>query len=144
MVPNAIVANKNASSVLPVKEDISRSKTHNSEQVVAVEKAVEVNKAERNINSQESQPPLDQEADQIIQEKIAGAIETIHGFIEENQRALDFDVAKESNRIIITVIDRNTNEVIRQIPPEEAIELAEKIKSGDDLSSCGVLFEKQV
>ena len=87
------------------------------------------------------QDQTEAETDQEIQEKVESAVETLKGFIQENQRALDFDVAKESNRVIITVIDRQTNEVIRQIPPEDAIELAERIESGDDITSSGVLIE---
>lgn len=90
------------------------------------------------------QERLEQESQQAIQEKVANAVESIRGFIQENQRALDFDVAQESNRIIISVIDRSTNEVIRQIPPEDAIELAERIKKGDDITKSGLLIEGQV
>lgn len=87
------------------------------------------------------QDQLEQESQQAVEAKIENAIESIRGFIQENQRTLDFDVAKKSNRIIISVIDRNTNEVIRQIPPEEAIELAERIKEGDDITKSGLLLE---
>ena len=83
---------------------------------------------------------LEQQAQQEAQEKVETAVETIRGFIQENQRDLDFDIAKESNRVIITVKDKVTNEVIRQIPPEDAIELAERIKSGDDITKSGVLL----
>jgi flagellar protein FlaG len=90
------------------------------------------------------QDQLDQQSKQAIEEKVANAVESIRGFIQENQRALDFDVAQESNRIIISVIDRSTNEIIRQIPPEDAIQLAERIKKGDDITKSGLLLEGKV
>lgn len=81
------------------------------------------------------------ENQQALREKVESSIESIRGFIQENQRSLDFDVAEEGNRVIITVIDQQTNEVIRQIPPEDALELAERIKRGDDITVSGLLLE---
>lgn len=85
------------------------------------------------------QEQVDAESRQAVEEQVANAIENIRGFIQKNQRSLDFDVAEESNRIIISVIDRSTNEVIRQIPPEEALELSDRIKRGDDITKSGLL-----
>lgn len=107
----------------------------------SVESAQKVEAQEKTRLAKElNQQRLEKEAEQNIEEKVDTAVETIRGFIQENQRDLDFDVAKESNRVIITVKDKVTNEVIRQIPPEDAIELAERIQSGDDITSSGVLL----
>lgn len=117
--------------------------TQQTEQLPAVEPAENANKAvnAERVASGLKQEQLAKESEQSMQEKVETAIENIRGFIQENQRALDFDVAHESNRVIISVIDRQTNEVIRQIPPEDAIELSERIKRGDDITTSGLLLE---
>ncbi|GBD05249.1 hypothetical protein HRbin20_00830 [bacterium HR20] len=47
--------------------------------------------------------------------------------IELAQRQIQFAVDKETRRTIIKVIDPQTNEVIRQIPPEEALRISRMI-----------------
>jgi len=43
-------------------------------------------------------------------------------------KKLQFEVIDSSNTLQVLVIDADTDEVIREIPPEEAIELAERIR----------------
>lgn len=40
---------------------------------------------------------------------------------------LSFRVDEETKRVVISVIDQESKEVIRQVPPEELLELAEKL-----------------
>jgi flagellar protein FlaG len=43
-------------------------------------------------------------------------------------KKLQFEVIDSSNQLQVLVIDADTEEVIREIPPEEAIKLAERIR----------------
>lgn len=43
-------------------------------------------------------------------------------------RRLSFSVDKKTNRVIVKVIDTETDKVIREIPPEQVVELAAKIQ----------------
>lgn len=43
-------------------------------------------------------------------------------------RGLEFDISEESSRIITRVIDSETGDVIRQIPAEEIIVMAERLE----------------
>lgn len=47
--------------------------------------------------------------------------------IELAQRQIQFAVDKETRRTIIKVIDPKTKEVVRQIPPEEALRISRMI-----------------
>jgi len=51
---------------------------------------------------------------------------------------LKFSVNKESGRIMVTVTDEATGEVIREIPPEEIVRFAEKF---DEM--VGMIFDKK-
>ena len=127
--------NTDAPEVKP-KEAVNTAPPENEAKVQSNDIQAETRRLRKDQQEQQSQ--------QAREEKVAKAVENIRGFIQENQRALDFDVAQEENRIIISVIDRQTNEVIRQIPPEDAIELAERIKKGDDISKSGLLINGNI
>lgn len=43
-------------------------------------------------------------------------------------RGLEFDISEDSSRIITRVIDRETGDVIRQIPAEEILQMAERLE----------------
>jgi len=51
---------------------------------------------------------------------------------------LKFSVNKDSGRIMVTVTDEATGEVIREIPPEEIVRFAEKF---DEM--VGMIFDKK-
>lgn len=100
-----------------------------------VEVAAEIRK------SQEKTSAKTEEVDQAMREKVKEAVENVRDFIKKNQRTLDFEMAEESNRVIITVIDRETNKVIRQIPPEDVVNISDQISNGELPSPDGMLFK---
>ncbi|MCO6354220.1 hypothetical protein GBO14_05580 [Pseudoalteromonas shioyasakiensis] len=61
-------------------------------------------------------------------------------------RELNFSFRDDIGRTVVEVTDKETDEVIRQIPSEEFIRLAEKIASlTEELSTVqGVLFDSKV
>lgn len=61
-------------------------------------------------------------------------------------RKLEFTTAQESGRTIVKVIDKESDDVIRQIPSEEFIRVAEKISDLSEKVSAaqGLLFESKV
>lgn len=61
-------------------------------------------------------------------EALQSAVQDIRKQASNLQRSLEFSVDEASGRTVITVIDKATDEIIRQIPPEEALTLAERIQ----------------
>jgi len=57
------------------------------------------------------------------------AVKQINTFLNDSQRALNFQIHEASGRTIVRVINPETDEVIRQIPSEEVLNLAAAIKS---------------
>ena len=64
---------------------------------------------------------------QIDSRKLQAAVEDIAKNVQNVQRSLQFNVDQDSGRTVITVIDKTTHEVIRQIPPEEILAIADRI-----------------
>ena len=62
-------------------------------------------------------------------QRLEQAVSKLNDYVQSYQRKLSFSVSAETGRTIIKVYDAETDELIRQIPPEETIKLAESIDS---------------
>jgi flagellar protein FlaG len=60
-------------------------------------------------------------------------VSQISDFVQNFQRSLQFSVDKDSGRTVIKVVDSNTEEVIRQIPAEEILRMAQRLDSPESL-----------
>jgi len=56
------------------------------------------------------------------------AVQQIQTFLSTIQRELEFHVDEQSGRTVITVINPQTREVVRQIPGEEILQLADAMR----------------
>jgi uncharacterized FlaG/YvyC family protein len=67
------------------------------------------------------------------------AVVDLNDYVQRVGRDLHFSVDKESGKIIIKVLNSETKELIRQIPPAEALALAEILAQTNGLTSTGLL-----
>jgi len=96
----------------------------------------DINKAQQQVQAQ--QKVAAQQADPAeMGARIERSIDTLNDLMAKGQRSLNFSVDNSSDQVVVRVVDTNTDEVIRQIPNEESIRLAEYI---DGL--VGVIFNK--
>lgn len=65
-------------------------------------------------------------------EALEKATRNIADYIQTVSRSLQISVDSELGDTVITVVDSDTDEVIRQIPAEEALEVARYLSSADD------------
>ena len=72
-------------------------------------------------HTDEALPRLDPQA-------LESAVKDLEKNVQNLQRSLQFSVDEASGRTIIKVIDKETDEVIRQIPPAEVIAIARRIE----------------
>lgn len=63
----------------------------------------------------------------ISEEQLDEAVSNINNVLSVRSQELEFTVDKESERTIVTVIDKNTKEMIRQMPSREALEIAKAL-----------------
>lgn len=65
------------------------------------------------------------EADATEQKKMAeDVVSNLQDYVQRYERQLEFSVDEATGRSVIRVIDPETKETIREIPPEEVLELA--------------------
>ena len=74
------------------------------------------------------------------------AVNAVSDFLQAKKRDLTFSIDEETERSIVKVVDSQSGKLIRQIPSEEVLALAERIKSlHDDIGSrVGVLINNEV
>jgi len=73
------------------------------------------------------------------------AAKVLNEFAKEIQTNLSFSVDEGSGRSVITVIDSETGDVIRQLPAKEILAVANLIRefAASDIEKVGVLLAKQ-
>lgn len=65
---------------------------------------------------------------------LESAVANINQFVQNIQRELHFSVEQESSQVVILVRDSSTQEVIRQIPSEDALKLARTLRDAQGVS----------
>ena len=77
-------------------------------------------------------------------ESIDLAAKAFQSFIEQNSSSLSFQVDQSSGRFYFKLIDAKTNEVIRQVPSEEILAMARKLRElAGSKGASGVLVDKE-
>jgi len=61
------------------------------------------------------------------QEKLDQTVTQLNDSLQNIQRNLEFSVDKDAGRIVINVVDKETDQIVRQIPSEEVLELAKNL-----------------
>ena len=74
------------------------------------------------------------------QDNIEQAVQRMNDHVQLVNRQLEFKIDENSGRTVITVLDSDTQEIIRQIPGDEALRFARMLQQGDELE----LFDKFV
>ncbi|MBL1292796.1 MAG: flagellar protein FlaG [Thiotrichales bacterium] len=55
------------------------------------------------------------------QQEVDQAVQNLNDYVQNIERNLEFSVDRNNGNTVISVIDSETEEVIRQIPPEKAV-----------------------
>ena len=89
-----------------------------------------VNESVRQQPAQEARP----EEGPAQREEVEQAVSNLSEFVQNVRRELNFSIDDESGHTVVKVINSQTDEVIRQIPPEEVLAIARNLQeSGDGL-----------
>jgi len=76
---------------------------------------------------------------EITKQDVEEMVEVLKELTQTLQTKLNFSIDDGTNEVVVKIIDRDTDKVIRQFPPEELLELQEKMQ---DLT--GFLFSTDV
>jgi len=106
------------SRIVPIS---STQKSHDNVAVIGKQEVGEVAKAEKVVQSSDKGD-------------VKKAVTQLNDYVQSVQRNLQFNLDETSGKTIITVVDRETSKVIRQIPDDVALKLAEELQQSEPLS----------
>ena len=88
----------------------------------------------------------DKVSDEENQASLENAVKEVESFLQTQNRNLAFSIDDETKRSVVTVKDSESGDVIRQIPSEEVLALAERIQDlqQDVGDSVGVFINNRV
>jgi flagellar protein FlaG len=70
---------------------------------------------------------------QTEQDKLKMAVQEIEKFVQSVKRNLEFSIDEPSGKVIVKVIASDSGEVVRQIPNEEVLKLANSLNDASSL-----------
>lgn len=65
-------------------------------------------------------------------------VSQLNQYVQSLHRSLEFQVDNESGQTVVKVVDKETDKVIRQIPDELAMRLAEKLQQDEPLTLLNI------
>lgn len=120
----ASVANSSVQRTSASETQSSSINTQALQQAQAIERADKAEAEERA-----------QEAKELSPEQLKAAINRLNELMENSGRSLAFSVDDELGDVVVKVMDKQTEELIRQIPNEEALKFAKNLEG-----VLGVIF----
>ena len=72
-------------------------------------------------------------------EKLQDAVEKMNELMQGGKRSLNFSVDDSTDKVVIKVMDLDTEEIVRQIPSEETLKFAEHLEG-----MVGLIFDQTV
>lgn len=75
-----------------------------------------------------------QKQNEALREDLDDAVSQLNDYVQNVQRDLQFEVDNDSGQTIVRVVDQQTKEVVRQMPDEVALRLAEKLQQDEPLT----------
>jgi flagellar protein FlaG len=80
------------------------------------------------------------DADKPSHEDVSAAVKKMNDAMLGSTQSLQFSIDEDSKDIVVKVIDQNTNEVVRQIPSKEALQIAKSLDKSIDKVQQGLLI----
>ncbi len=89
----------------------------------------------------------DQQTEVVEQAELNDAVTYINDHFQNIQRNLEFSIEEDTGKVLVRVYDTETEELVRQIPGEQAIKMAqimhEKNLEADVLKADGFLLQEK-
>ena len=119
-----------------IKNEQNTVRSIDSATTKKAEKATEAPKANSTNETAEEKKASKQNLD--------NAVKQLNNYVQSINRNLEFNIDNDSGKTVVKVIDAETDELIRQIPNEEALYIAKQLNEGlhGDSKSPGLLLIK--
>ncbi|KMT66619.1 flagellar protein FlaG [Catenovulum maritimum] len=141
-IGNNIAYQSSQTKVNSAQESLDSSKSQNTDS------SIDSNSKQAKLSLVESTKESDFAVDKLVNEEqdLDSALSEVSDFVQAQNRDLNFSFDEKSQRSIIQVTDKESGDLIRQIPSEEILKLAERIDKlrTDAGKAVGVLINREV
>lgn len=99
-----------------------------------------------NKTTETDKKPATLRKDKELEQKLHEATEILQTHFDVNNKKLDFSVHDDSGRMIVKIIDPDSGEILKELPSEAVLKMADDIKQfqEDIFSSTGLLLDEMV
>ena len=104
----------------------------------------DIKNEQNNVHSIESAKTNQAEEKETSEQTLDDAVKQLNSYVQSINRNLEFNIDSDSGQTVVKVIDSETDELIRQIPNEEALSIAKHLDgvSDDNSQASGLLLIK--
>lgn len=96
--------------------------------------------ANAELSQQKLTEKSESERKQASENQVSDAVSKIKEYVQQTERTLDFRVDEDSGQTVVSVLDKSSQKLIRQIPNELALELAQRLNDEEPFN----IFKAQV
>ena len=140
---HSVLATRAASDVIATRAPSGTATGPKPEAVSAAQGIAAVKRASEQVatvsDSLASQKNRASEEIQAVQAKLDEIVSHLNVKMEVRTKSLNFSVDEVSNRVMVTVTDKVSGEVVRQVPSEAILKVAHNIEA-----LKGVLFDRNI
>ena len=140
---HSVLATRAASDVIATRATSGTATGPSPKTVSAAEGIAAVKRASEQVvrvsDSLASQKTRASEEIQAVQAKLDEIVSHLNVKMEVRNKSLNFSVDEVSNRVMVTVTDKVSGEVVRQVPSEAILKVAHNIEA-----LKGVLFDRNI
>jgi flagellar protein FlaG len=112
--------------------DIAQTPQGNTQTVVQASPAAQKSKSVDQGNT-----GLKDNNDPVSEKELKRALDKLSGFLNDDNTTVDYEIHDKFHELMIKITDKNTNQVILEIPPKKILDLVAKM-----MEMVGILFDK--
>ena len=117
-------------------ESLSNRQIHNND---SSNQSTRVNKNDNSDRKPESLREKQQYSEQDLEDEVRESVKDVNEIVDKVKEGLSFQIHEDTEKMMVKVVDLNTDEVIKELPPEEMLDLQARIHE-----MIGILIDETV
>jgi flagellar protein FlaG len=117
-------------------ESLSNRQIHNNN---SNNQSTRVNRNDNSNRKPESLRENEEYSEQELEDEVRESVKDINEIVDKVKEGLSFQIHEDTEKMMVKVVDLNTDEVIKELPPEEMLDLQARIHE-----MVGILIDETV
>ena len=117
-------------------ESLSNRQIHNNN---SNNQNTRVNRNDNSDRKPESLREKQEYSEQELEDEVRESVKDVNEIVDKIKEGLSFQIHEDTDQMMVKVVDLNTDEVIKELPPEEMLDLEARIHE-----MVGILIDETV